>query len=333
MAFWVMMLNQISTWLIQEDRSFRPERLSAPPPTESPDRLSGYTAFRQRAAAAALRRIRPAADPEPDARVFGLRSGRSVSNRIGAMCGAVAKFYRRWNHPQTRYPARPCVRARELAPTRAALHRKRAAGVSWVRGRRRVRRPRRPPKRGARCPGAIPRVPAHRRPRPSLCRSRGRGETKPAWILGFRRVASPKLYVQIPQAVRSGDYRVRRSMVGGCDQPAAPPVRGAGGLRQYPDAGQVRPRGVLHSAPSVPRRQQPGCRESHPLVGPVRRTEPRGCPDDQASRTRPRSPDVLDNLHRSANRGRTGPPRKPHNNCGVLQRYTNGSVTQGVSGA
>lgn len=39
------------------------------------------------AAAAALRRI-GGSDPEPTARVFGLRSGRSVSNRIAAMCRA-----------------------------------------------------------------------------------------------------------------------------------------------------------------------------------------------------------------------------------------------------
>ena len=40
-----------------------------------------------RAATAALKRIAPA-DPEPDARVFGIRSGRSVSNRIAAMAKA-----------------------------------------------------------------------------------------------------------------------------------------------------------------------------------------------------------------------------------------------------
>ena len=40
-----------------------------------------------RAAAAALRRIAPA-DPEPDARVFGMATGRTVSNRIAAMARA-----------------------------------------------------------------------------------------------------------------------------------------------------------------------------------------------------------------------------------------------------
>jgi len=66
---------------------FRPDGSARVTVTRSKTDAEPRGLYIDRAAAAALRKIAPE-DPEPDARVFGLRSGRSISNRIAAMARA-----------------------------------------------------------------------------------------------------------------------------------------------------------------------------------------------------------------------------------------------------
>ena len=66
---------------------FRPDGSARVTVTRSKTDAEPRILYAGRAAAAALRRIAPA-DPEPDARVFGMATGRTVSNRIAAMARA-----------------------------------------------------------------------------------------------------------------------------------------------------------------------------------------------------------------------------------------------------